>query len=248
MTTLKFTKTAFAIEAGKGIAFFLALCSLVFFTLYRGGSRNQSDTKEATRPLAAQTNKAAGAAGPVDGAFLISNDLYTLYIENRAGSEQLKKLLGNDQKQKLVLQLYRNRNGYLQLMAFPSTPGNGKYFVNDAIELSRSNIKDITMPEEENIFFGDLQVANKPGQQKWTIRDLKAHLYDSNKPGQNAGWEYILLVPKIMVVSEETYRRKYIVYELKRSDVLPQVSSQKAFTRIVPLDDDANPSPPRKME
>jgi hypothetical protein len=248
MTLLHYTKTAPVEKRSRSIALFFTLFLFFLFTACSNNNSSLVTPINSVLVLTAQPTDAAGEANPEKKTILTSNDLYTLYIENREGNEQLKKLLGDNQKQKLIFQLYRAASGYLQLMAFPSTNGNSKYFINDAVELSRSNIKDITMPEGENIFFGDLQVANRPGLQKYTIRDLKAHLYDANKPGQNAGWEYILLVPKILDVKEESYRRKYIVYELKRSDEMPQVSSKKASLAIISLNDEANPSPPRKME
>lgn len=237
MTTHPFTKKAVAIELLKGTGL-LAFCFLVFLSFYPGESQHLSKN-------AADGN--AGAAGP-EQTLQNGNALYTLYLENRAGSEQLRKLLGDNEKQKMVLQLFRSSDGYIRLMAFPSTNGNGKYFLSDAVELLRSNVFNTTIPAGENVFFGDLQVANKPSQQKWTVRDLKAHLYNAGSPGQNAGWEYIWFVPKIVEVEEENFRRKYIVYELERSDTAPLAGSQKAIGLSIRLDDEANPSPPRRLE
>lgn len=248
MTTFRITKTPFAFEAFRSTAFFLALFFLFFFAFYKGVGTDRSATNTTTPGVTAPTKKAAGEAGPAAGSFLASNSLYTLYLQNKAGSEQLKKLIGESNRRKLVLQLFRGGEGYLQLMAFPSTNGNGQYFLEDAVELSRSDVFNTPMPEGENIFFGDLQVADKSAQRKYTIRDLKAHLYDANNPGQNAGWEYIWFVPQLKEVSEGPFRGNYIVYALERSNEMPQVSSRKAFGLSFPLNDEANPSPPAKLQ
>jgi hypothetical protein len=242
-----FISSVFAQRLGFIFFSLLLFCFQLLVSCNNGGAAPETKN-DSTETQSEGTNDSIGAGKRV----IISDDLYTLYIQNHKDSQQLGRLLGNDpgdaNKKKLVLQFFRDKDGFLGLMLVASKKNNEVYKLEDAVLTSRRGKKDTTLGSEP-VFLGQLQLFDEPGNK--IIKDsLKAHIYDPANASKSVGWEYIWFVPEIQDVPNEagTYTAKHIIYKLKRSSIAPAFTEKEMGKKFIEMDTYAKPSPPRGMQ
>jgi hypothetical protein len=165
-------------------------------------------------------------------AAMISNKLYTLYLENTGTNPQLYRLLGDKpNQQKIVLQFFRTSTGILGLYAYPSKQNNKDFVVAAKTALSISDNVDVNLYGKE-VVLGDLQSTKKD------VDSLQKYMVANGAPNK-PGFEYIWFVPEVR--KEDLSGLNYVFYNIRASSATP-----KAAMILKDLGE-ANPSPPRTI-
>jgi hypothetical protein len=225
---------------------FIVLAFLILFVFALSCKDASTSGNSNIRVQGAQINDSIQAGSAGKGASIMKDELYALYISNTPDDEQLKKLLGKNpgNKEKLILQFYRDTDGYLGLVLIPCKKNNKDYLLGDTVLTNRSSHIETTLSSKEPVFLGELQLYNDPPNQR-IIDSLKDHIYDPSRPKNSTGWEYIWFVPEVKPVSDNdnTFKASYVIYHIKRDSKAPAFTG-KALIEMI----EANPSPPRKIE
>lgn len=254
MIIYAFFRYLLAFKTGKNAVCSLPLAVLIFASSCSSNNakiKNEVDTDSVKHAIHQDTSNITRSTKK---SVFAGEQLPTLYIGNFAGNEQLQKLLlstlGQGKKQKLIFQLYLDATGILRILVVPAGASNRKYFLADAVEPNVS--KQLNPPlGTEDVFLSDLQLTNKAsdsgperGDQR-AIDELKAHIYDPEKPDQNKGWQYILFTPVVAPITEGTFIRKYVVYKVTACKDEPREKNKNQFVELTAY---SNPSPPRQLE
>jgi hypothetical protein len=162
---------------------------------------------------------------------MISNWLYILYLENKSGSSQLDKLLGNGNKQKAVFQFYRDKAGVLGLTGWPGKQGNKDFILKDTVQLKRGDYSGVSLYNKE-VFLADLQLG------KNAAKALQDRI---NKPDRDSSkYNFILFIPSIK--EDPKTHVNYVIYTVEGSSSPQKMGPALASIALL------NPSPPRNVD
>jgi hypothetical protein len=210
-----------------------------------GGSTtedNQDSTSSADGTI--KTGTSTGQLTP----FLPGIDARILYLENFANDangehEQLKRLLGtrnNPNKEKAAFEFFVTTENVLGAKGFPAKKGNKDYVLPDAFPLRISKQK-VTLQQPDTLFLSALQLDNGEGS---IVDVLQDRTYDQRYPNRNAGFEYILFIPRVDT-NRLSPNYRHLVFDVAK--LKPEIPFNKDRLVEYTILSVANPTPPRRV-